>query len=230
MDSNGATPRPLETTIPIENGRQVAMIVTSTLAIIVPTILVALRFWAGRIVRRRLDASDLCILAALVFTIGLHIDMYIMVFFGGFGFHGYDIVQRFGMDTIVLFLKAILAFPIIWNFTICFSKLSVLFMYTTVIPVQRMVLACRVVGLFIILWNVGGVLGALLLCRPIALNWDKSLDGTCGDNRLFYIWLGIINVVAEAVILLLPVPFIYNLQLKTFKKFVVIGLFSVGWM
>jgi hypothetical protein len=230
MDSNGATPRPLETTIPIENGRQVAMIVTSTLAIIVPTILVALRFWAGRIVRRRLDASDLCILAALVFTIGLHIDMYIMVFFGGFGFHGYDIVERFGMDTMVLFLKAILAFPIIWNFTICFSKLSVLFMYTTVIPVQRMVLACRVVGLFIILWNVGGVLGALLLCRPIALNWDKSLDGTCGDNRLFYIWLGIINVVAEAVILLLPVPFIYNLQLKTFKKFVVIGLFSVGWM
>jgi hypothetical protein len=230
MDSNEATPRPLETTIPIENGRQVAMIVTSTLAIIVPTILVALRFWAGRIVRRRLDASDLCILAALVFTIGLHIDMYIMVFFGGFGFHGYDIVERFGMDTMVLFLKAILAFPIIWNFTICFSKLSVLFMYTTVIPVQRMVLACRVVGLFIILWNVGGVLGALLLCRPIALNWDKSLDGTCGDNRLFYIWLGIINVVAEAVILLLPVPFIYNLQLKTFKKFVVIGLFSVGWM
>jgi hypothetical protein len=230
MDSNEATPRPLETTIPIENGRQVAMIVTSTLAIIVPTILVALRFWAGRIIRRRLDASDLCILTALVFTIGLHIDMYIMVFFGGFGFHGYDIVQRFGMDTIVLFLKAILAFPIIWNFTICFSKLSVLFMYTTVIPVQRMVLGCRVVGLFIILWNVGGVLGALLLCRPIALNWDKSLDGTCGDNRLFYIWLGIINVVAEAVILLLPVPFIYNLQLKTFKKFVVIGLFSVGWM
>jgi hypothetical protein len=230
MDSNEATPRPLETTIPIENGRQVAMIVTSTLAIIVPTILVALRFWAGRIIRRRLDASDLCILAALVFTIGLHIDMYIMVFFGGFGFHGYDIVERFGMDTMVLFLKAILAFPIIWNFTICFSKLSVLFMYTTVIPVQRMVLACRVVGLFIILWNVGGVLGALLLCRPIALNWDKSLDGTCGDNRLFYIWLGIINVVAEAVILLLPVPFIYNLQLKTFKKFVVIGLFSVGWM
>jgi hypothetical protein len=230
MDSNGAVPRPLETTIPIENGRQIAMIVTSTLAIIIPTILVALRFWAGRIVGRRLDASDLCILAALVFTIGLHVDMFVMVFLGGFGFHGYDIVQRFGMDTLVLFLKAILAFPIIWNFTICFSKLSVLFMYTTIIPVQRMVLACRAVGLFIILWNLGGVLGALLLCRPIALNWDKSLEGTCGDNRLFYIWLGIINVVAEAVILLLPLPFIYQLQLKTFKKLIVIGLFSVGWM
>ena len=232
MDST-QTPAPsLETTIPIENGNQIALLVTSTLAIIIPSILVGLRFWAGRIVNRRLDASDFCIFAALIFTIGLHVDMYIMVLLGGFGFHGYDIVRRFGMETLELFLKGILAFPIIWNFTICFSKLSVLLMYTTVIPVRKMILACRVVGLFIILWNTGGVLGALLLCRPIALNWDKSgtLEGSCGDNRLFYIWLGIINVVAEAVILLLPVPFIYRLQMKMFKKLVVIGLFSIGWM
>ncbi|KAK4238353.1 hypothetical protein C8A03DRAFT_33647 [Achaetomium macrosporum] len=230
MDSTETPPRPLETTIPIENGRQIAMIVTSTLAIVITTLLVGLRFWAGRIINRRLDASDLCIFAALIFTIGLHIDMCVMVLLGGFGFHGYDIVQRFGMDTLVLFLKGILAFPIIWNFTICFSKLSVLLMYTSVIPVREMVISCRVVGVLIILWNTGGVLGALLLCRPIALNWDKTLSGTCGDHRLFYIWLGGINVVVEAIILLLPVPFIYRLQMKTFKKLVVIGLFSVGWM
>ena len=229
MSSTEAPPR-LETTIPIENGNQVAMLVTSAFAIIIPSILVGLRFWAGRIVNRRLDASDLCIFAALIFTIGLHIDMYIMVLLGGFGFHGIDIVTRFGMDTLVLFLKGILAFPIIWNFTICFSKLSVLFMYTAVIPIRKMVLMCRAAGLLIILWNTGGVLGALLLCRPIALNWDKTIEGTCGDNRLFYIWLGGINVVVEAVILLLPMPFIFRLQMKTFKKLVVVGLFSVGWM
>ena len=224
------TPPQRPGTIPIENGNQVAMLVTSAFAIIIPTILVGLRFWAGRIVNRRLDASDLCIFAALIFTIGLHIDMYVMVLLGGFGLHGMDIVQRYGMDTLVLFLKGILAFPIIWNFTICFSKLSVLFMYTTVIPVRKMVLMCRATGLLIILWNTGGVLGALFLCRPIALNWDKTLPGTCGDNRLFYIWLGGINVVVEAIILLLPVPFIFRLQMKTFKKLVVIGLLSVGWM
>lgn len=206
------------------------MLVTSALAIIVPTILVGLRFWAGRLIRRRLDASDICIVAALVFTIGLHVDMYILVLKGGFGFHAVDIVRRFGMDTLMLFLKGILAFPIIWNFTICFSKLSVLFMYASVIPVRPMITACRVVGLLIVMWNTGGILGALLLCRPFALNWDKTLEGTCGDNRLFYIWLGGINVVVEAIILLLPVPFIYRLQMKTFKKLVVISLFSIGWM
>ncbi|KAH8907463.1 hypothetical protein BR93DRAFT_878188 [Coniochaeta sp. PMI_546] len=230
MSSTEATPRPLETSIPIENGKQVGIIVTSALSIAIPTVLVGLRFWARRIVQRPLDASDLCIFAALVFTIGLHIDMYIMVLHGGFGFHVLDIIQRFGMDTLVLFLKGILAFPILWNFTVCFSKLSVLLMYTTVIPIREMIIACRAVGLFIILWNTGGILGALLLCRPFALNWDKTLPGTCGDNRLFYMWLGAINVVAEAVILLLPVPFLYRLQMKTFKKLVVMGLFSVGWM
>ncbi|KAK3900522.1 hypothetical protein C8A05DRAFT_35826 [Staphylotrichum tortipilum] len=114
------------------------------------------------------------------------------------------------MDTLVLFRKGIPAFLIIWNFTICFSKLSVLFMYVMVIPVRRMFVACRAVGLFIALWNTGGVLGALLLCRPLSFNWDKSgaIEGSCGDNRLFYIWLGIINVVAEAVILLMPLLFL----------------------
>ncbi|KAK3360601.1 integral membrane protein [Lasiosphaeria hispida] len=219
-----------ETTIPIENNRQVAIIVTSTLSIIIPTILVGLRFYVRRILHRSLDASDLCIFAALVFTIGLHIDMYVMVLLGGFGFHGLDIIQRFGMDTLVLFLKGILAFPIIWNFTICFSKLSVLLMYSSVIAVPRMILACRILGFLIVLWNLGGILGALLLCRPFALNWDKTLPGTCGDNRLFYMWLGAINVVAEALMLLLPVPFLYQLQMKPLKKLIVIGLFSVGWM
>ncbi|KAK0622953.1 hypothetical protein B0T14DRAFT_158494 [Immersiella caudata] len=219
-----------ESTIPIENSRQVACIVTSVFSIIIPTILVGLRFYVRRTLHRSFDASDLCIFAALVFTIGLHIDMFVLVFYGGFGFHVYEIIQRFGMDTLVLFLKGILAFPIIWNVTVCFSKLSVLFMYTTVISVRKMVIACRVVGAIIILWNIGGALGSLLMCRPFALNWDKSLEGTCGDNRLYYMWLGAINVVAEAVILLLPVPFLYQLQLKPAKKVVVIALFSVGWM
>jgi len=218
-----------ESTIPIENGNQVAIIVTSILSIIIPSILVGLRVYVRRTLHRSFDASDLCIFAALIFTIGLHIDMFVMLFLGGFGFHGIDIITRFGMDTLVLFLKGILAFPIIWNFTICFSKLSVLFMYASVIAVRKMILACRVMGLFIILWNIGGILGALLMCRPFALNWDKSLEGTCGDNRLFYMWLGGINVFAEALILLLPVPFLYQLQLKKNKKLVVIGLFSVGW-
>ncbi|KAK1751358.1 hypothetical protein QBC47DRAFT_364381 [Echria macrotheca] len=236
MSSNATAPPQLppakgpESTIPIENSRQVAMIVTSTLSIIIPTILVGLRFYVRQMMQRSIDASDLCIFAALIFTIGLHIDMYVMVFLGGFGFHGVDIVQRFGMDTLVLFLKGILAFPIIWNFTICFSKLSVLLMYTNIIAVPKMILSCRIVGFVIILWNMGGILGALLMCRPFALNWDKTIEGTCGDNRLFYMWLGAINVVAEAVILLLPVPFLFQLQLKTAKKVVVIALFSVGWM
>jgi hypothetical protein len=230
MNSTEASPQPVERTIPVENGKQVGIIVTSALSIIIPTILVFLRFWARRILNRRIDASDLCILAALIFTIALHIDMYLLLFLGGFGFHVVDIIQRFGFDTLLLFFKGILAFPILWSFTVCFSKLSVLVMYTTVIPVREMKIACRVVAVFVVLWNTGGILGALLMCRPFALNWNKTLPGTCGDNRLFYMWLGGINVVAEAVVLLIPVPFLYRLQLKTYKKVVVIGLFSIGWM
>ena len=52
--------------IPIENAGQVAMLVTSGACIFVTTVLVVLRFVARhKIGCRTLDASDLCIAAAL---------------------------------------------------------------------------------------------------------------------------------------------------------------------
>lgn len=229
-DNMDSLPPPVETTIPVENANQVGAIASAVVSIVVPTILVGLRFLARHKVNRPLDASDMCVLAALVFLIGLHVDMLVMVLKGGFGFHGIDIIMRFGMDTLILFLKGILAYPILWNFTVCFSKLSVLFMYISVIPNREMTIACRVIGLFVVLWNLGGVLGALLICRPFAKNWNQELDGTCGDQQKFYLWLGAINIVVESAMLLLPIPFLYRLQLKTYKKVVVISLFSVGWL
>lgn len=57
-------------TIPIETSRQVGVLVISALCILIPCILVALRFVAKRRVLGKLDASDYCIFVASVrFTI-----------------------------------------------------------------------------------------------------------------------------------------------------------------
>lgn len=61
--------------------------------------------------------------------------------------------------TLVLFLEGILAFPSLWDFTACISKLSALLMYTSTIPVREMTVACRAVGLFMIWWNTESIIG-----------------------------------------------------------------------
>lgn len=108
------------------------------------------------------------------------------------------------------------------------SKWSVLLMYQTLIPVARMKLAVRVVGTFIVLFAIGGILEAFLICRPYAKNYYVNLPGTCGNVRTFYIWLSALNLFSDLVILLLPIPFLYKLQMPLRKRLGLIGMFMLG--
>ncbi|KAH8655219.1 hypothetical protein BX600DRAFT_482824 [Xylariales sp. PMI_506] len=210
--------------IPIENGGQVGVLVASALCIFISGSFVVLRLVSKKILGRSFDPSDYCIIFAL------HIDDIVMVCAGGFGFHVIEIGERFGPDVLVNFYKGIAAFPILWNVTICFSKLSVILMYTALIPVQKLIWPARILGGVIILWNVGGVIAAFALCQPFSYNWDQSQPGHCGSQPLYYTWLGIINVITDVLILVLPMPFLYKLQLRKGKKIALLGLFSVGFI
>jgi hypothetical protein len=67
-------------------------------------------------------------------------------------------------------------------------------------------------------------------CRPFAANWDKVShpNYTCINTATFYVAQGAIGAVLDIAILLLPVPIIWNLHMKTSKKIGLILLFSIG--
>lgn len=121
-----------------------------------------------------------------------------------------------------------MTFALLWNATVCFSKLSVLLMYTTLIPIPSMITWARAIGALIICWNVGDIIAGLLICRPIAKNWDFTLDGTCGSQPNFYFAMGVINLITDAVIIALPIPYLLRLRLAMRKKILAIGLLSIG--
>lgn len=124
------------------------------------------------------------------------------------------------------------AWPLLWNSCVMTSKLSVLAMYMTLMPVPRMIMAVKIVGTFVVLYNVSGFITGLAICRPYSKNfdWQGTEAGSCGDVKVYYQWLSAINVVSDVIILLLPLPFVYNLQLAFKKKVVLFGMFSVGFM
>lgn len=121
-----------------------------------------------------------------------------------------------------------MAFCILWNASICFSKLSVLFLYTTLMPMRSMRIPAQALGLFIILWNVSNIVAQLAICRPFALNWDQTITGKCGSQQWFYFVMGIINIITDIFILAMPMPFLYSLKLAKRKKAVLIGMFAIG--
>lgn len=68
------------------------------------------------------------------------------------------------------------------------------------------------------------VLIGFLICRPVEKNWDPTAPGVCGDRVSGYTAVSVVNVVVDLLMLLLPLPMVFNLQVKKGYK---VGLFSV---
>ena len=68
-------------------------------------------------------------------------------------------------------------------------------------------------------------------CRPVSFYWRQyagATDGVCIDVLQFYLVFGIINMVNDIIILVVPIPRIMNLHMNTKKKVSVAGIMLLG--
>ena len=121
-----------------------------------------------------------------------------------------------------------MAFSMLWNATVCFSKLSVLLMYSALIPTPTMMRMSIAFGAFIVVWCSANIMAAFLICRPLARNWDFTVPGTCGSQPDFYFTMGIVNLITDAVLIGMPMPYLYKLVMPMRKKLLAMGLLSIG--
>ena len=65
-------------------------------------------------------------------------------------------------------------------------------------------------------------------CTPIRRLWYPTLPGTCLNNELIIYLDAIIALVTDLIIILLPVPVIWGLNMKTSRKVTITATFAVG--
>ena len=77
----------------------------------------------------------------------------------------------------------------------------------------------------------GSLLFFCLNCRPIQANWDHTIeDAKCGNQRAGWLGTGVANIITDVIILSLPMPSVWDLQLPTRTKVAVLGVFGLGFM
>ena len=68
-----------------------------------------------------------------------------------------------------------------------------------------------------------------MICHPFAYNWDKTiLGGSCGDQITSFTVTGIIDLITDVMVLLLPVHPLYQLQMATYKRVALVTVFGLG--
>lgn len=80
-------------------------------------------------------------------------------------------------------------------------------------------LCCFIIVFFIFLFQ----------CKPINFVWDRTIPGGhCIEFNTLCLSTGVISITTDIVILALPVPMVWSLQLSKTQKLGIIGVFFLG--
>ena len=125
--------------------------------------------------------------------------------------------------------KTYQATQILFGCSITATKLSILFFYNRLFPYRTFYMVSLITGIVSILWWMGLMLTAFLHCRPFAYNWDRSIpNGHCVDDNLVGYTITSINIVGDLVVLILPIPWLWGMNMAVPKRMAVVGLFVLG--
>lgn len=131
--------------------------------------------------------------------------------------------------------KGLLLFYVLiyfYDFAITLPKLSVLLFYARVFEVNtyRLRTSLWITASIIVAWLVGVAIPTnIFQCNPIKKAWRPDLPGHCLNTYQWLLSGASLSVILDAIILALPLPTLWNLQLKPFRKLVVTGAFVCSY-
>ena len=79
-----------------------------------------------------------------------------------------------------------------------------------------------------ILYGLVVFLEVFLICRPMAVDWNTQIQGTCGNQIISYLVLEVLGLLLDSIIMVLPIFCIWTIHMPTGKKVRFMILFSIG--
>lgn len=108
------------------------------------------------------------------------------------------------------------------------TKLSILFLYHRLFPLQWFKRTVLALGIFIVCYSIPQIFGDIFQCVPIRSKWDPTVTATCIDYVRLIIACGVINIVTDFIMLALPLPVLWSLHVSEHRKWVLTFMFVIG--
>lgn len=118
----------------------------------------------------------------------------------------------------------------LWAAANTLVKLSILHFYLTIFGLVTIFrYATYAVTALVLSFGVGLILEAFLNCRPFAARWNPLLHDTCGSFKTSLLADGIINIVIDLTIVILPMRLVWRLQkISQQRKIALTIVFALG--
>ncbi|CEL10848.1 hypothetical protein ASPCAL13957 [Aspergillus calidoustus] len=200
-------------------------LVTQCLCIPIVTIFVAMRFSIRAWYKQWAPVEDwTCLFAWMLFMaycgVAIEVGNY------GGGYHYYDLSD----ETLVLFRKMCYVATVLYCPMALLVKIALLSIIIRIFsPYKNRILFIYVfLGALCIYYIIAEIV-KIRMCDPVPAYWKQDdPNASCLDQRAALIADSVISVVSDLLILILPLPLTWSLQMSRNKKLRVIGMLSAG--
>jgi hypothetical protein len=70
---------------------------------------------------------------------------------------------------------------------------------------------------------------SFLICHPVQMNWNLlTLGGKCGNQTVAFAATGVMDVITDLLILILPIPIVLKIELPRANKIALLVIFCLG--
>jgi hypothetical protein len=112
--------------------------------------------------------------------------------------------------------------------TLGLVKASLVVFYLQVFHDRRFRILCWVVLGFVALSTIIIQFLTIFACTPIQSFWDRDIKGKCLDVGAIGFANSALAITQDLIILIMPMPGLWNLQMKRWRKVGVAFMFAVG--
>ncbi|KAI0973639.1 hypothetical protein F4678DRAFT_459120 [Xylaria arbuscula] len=205
-----------------------SVIIWASLFIVLSTVFVTLRFVSLTIGRRAIGLEDWLVVPAWIIEVGLCANGICSVIYGGVGRHE-AYVLKYEPNGLVPWAQTLFVTELLYGLVFPIEKTTILLLYLRLFHVHRWFrITTYILITYIWLWGISEVIVAIAQCIPVAYQWDKSLDGHCINQLAYYRWVSVPNVIHDVVMLVLPLPMVWSLQIDLRQKVALSGVFLIG--
>jgi len=194
------------------------------------TMAVVSRIMCKRSLNAKLTFDDYLIMLGLILIYGLCAELILCAVFGG-GKHAIAVP----LPNQVHILQIIWAFEANYAVATTAIKTSILVFYRQMFPSNATSFRWRVAWYFVLIWVLMWLIACGLVsvfqCTPVPFFWNQlagDTSGSCIDEYSFLAANSALNIASDIMILILPMPIVWQLHIKNSQKVAISSIFLLG--
>ncbi|KAK7981482.1 hypothetical protein PG988_003720 [Apiospora saccharicola] len=191
---------------------------------LVLTFITSLRLYTRRVIVQTIGFDDYLAVAAWlsVMIVGI---LYMVHTNYGLGSH---IWEPMDPERLMTSLQLVFVEGVLYNISLMAIKITLFAQYYRLISRTEYRIPCLVLASLVVTWCLGMVLIVVFGCYPVQAAWDFTIVEKDCTTASHGIVIGVGNITTDFILILLPMPIVWRLEMKKSEKLVILGIFGIG--